>query len=511
MAKKIFLILCLYLSDIEASFNFLVPQKESKCPEKYLYQIDEKGQLFGALNLKEFGNEEVSIHVELFLRDSIDKTAGKIEKLTGKTFKVNFPTWKNISPQIAIILVNDKLICTDLANYDEESELIIIEGSFNITDDSKEAPLQVLPLEITEDNQLSNDKMYGVFEMYQQFNTADNKVVNVKNKIRFKPKMPKKPNRNYPLFERRIPYKYKQPVVMKNPSFNLRGSPGKNDIVKPVPEGFGEVTTTPYSEVCGKPITTNSLIVSGFSIPKGAYPWLVAIFRVQTTGLNYICSGSLISNKHIVTAAHCLFKDNRVSKPDDFLVILGKLNIAKWTPTPGEVILDASKLHVHPDYNPATSDADIAVIELSETIHFTAFVRPICLWSNNDDLNKIVGDQGTVAGWGKNEKGHTSPEPKQTWLPVVDQETCLRSAHEFAYITSERTFCAGMRDGSGPCNGDSGSGFILKKDGVWMLRGIVSMSLSDIKARTCDLRHYIVFTDASKFNRWLLGFVLNKE
>lgn len=66
---------------------------------------------------------------------------------------------------------------------------------------------------------------------------------------------------------------------------------------------------------------------------------------------------------------------------------------------------------------------------------------------------------------------------------------------------------SGSRNGIGPCNGDSGSGLIINRNGQWMLRGIVSMSISDSYSRTCDLKNYVVFTDASKFLSWLLSFV----
>lgn len=68
-------------------------------------------------------------------------------------------------------------------------------------------------------------------------------------------------------------------------------------------------------------------------------------------------------------------------------------------------------------------------------------------------------------------------------------------------------FFSGYRNGSGPCNGDSGSGFIMKRNDRWLLRGIVSMSISDTQKFTCDLKNYVVFTDASKFVSWLLSFI----
>lgn len=59
----------------------------------------------------------------------------------------------------------------------------------------------------------------------------------------------------------------------------------------------------------------------------------------------------------------------------------------------------------------------------------------------------------------------------------------------------------GNLDGSGPCSGDSGAGFVMKIDGKWTLRGVVSTALSD--TGSCDLTKYIVFADVSKFRDWI--------
>lgn len=99
---------------------------------------------------------------------------------------------------------------------------------------------------------------------------------------------------------------------------------------------------------------------------------------------------------------------------------------------------------VHPAYQALTADADIAVITLQEAVEFKGYIRPICLWSEDSALDKVVGDTGVVAGWGKDENGLAqSPTPKQVTLPIVTQEECLRSHDDFAGITSDRTFCAG--------------------------------------------------------------------
>ncbi len=37
----------------------------------------------------------------------------------------------------------------------------------------------------------------------------------------------------------------------------------------------------------------------------------------------------------------------------------------------------------------------------------------------------------------------------------------------------------------------------------WMLRGIFSSALSDAPTHNCNLREYLVFTDAAKFVDWI--------
>ncbi|XP_070154503.1 serine protease gd [Polyergus mexicanus] len=90
-------------------------------------------------------------------------------------------------------------------------------------------------------------------------------------------------------------------------------------------------------------------------------------------------------------------------------------------------------------------------------------------------------------------------------VPIVNQEVCLWSDSRFVSFTSNRTFCAGLRDGSGPCNGDSGSGLMFHDatTGRYQLRGIVSRSLYDRDEMTCDLTQYVVFVDVAKYLFWI--------
>lgn len=55
-------------------------------------------------------------------------------------------------------------------------------------------------------------------------------------------------------------------------------------------------------------------------------------------------------------------------------------------------MLDPESIHIHPDYQALSSDADIAVIILKESLEFTKLIRPICLWGmESSDLQNVVG------------------------------------------------------------------------------------------------------------------------
>ncbi|CAH1641078.1 unnamed protein product [Spodoptera littoralis] len=156
---------------------------------------------------------------------------------------------------------------------------------------------------------------------------------------------------------------------------------------------------------------------------------------------------------------------------------------------------------VHPDYNATTFSRDAAILELRETVTYSDWVRPACLWPDSDtSLKNVIGKKGSLS---------------LVEMPVVSQETCIRSYSEFfVRFTSEYTYCAGYRDGhfneqtgvresTSVCNGDSGGGMVFRMGGTWYLRGLVSLSVARQNEYRCDPSHYVIFTDLAKFLPWI--------
>merc|ERR1719474_1371445 len=91
-------------------------------------------------------------------------------------------------------------------------------------------------------------------------------------------------------------------------------------------QGFDPSSTTtaaPFSHLndscnCGIPNRSNR-IIGGVETEANEYPWQVAI--VSSTGYYPFCGGTLISNIHVLTAAHCTDEGN--SDPNSIAVLGG--------------------------------------------------------------------------------------------------------------------------------------------------------------------------------------------
>lgn len=161
------------------------------------------------------------------------------------------------------------------------------------------------------------------------------------------------------------------------------------------------------------------------------------------------------------------------------------------------------EIFIHDDWNHLTTDydADISLLRFVDgSITFDAFVQPICLWES--DVEPNVTD-AIVIGWGRSENPTSFHEniPKRVKAIIETNEQCFLRAKALIDLSSFRTFCAGLRNGSGVCSGDSGGGLFIKIDGIYHLKGIVSSSL--IKDGNCDVTRNAVFTNVFKFKDWV--------
>ncbi|XP_034489719.1 serine protease persephone-like isoform X2 [Drosophila innubila] len=293
--------------------------------------------------------------------------------------------------------------------------------------------------------------------------------------------------------------------------FRFRPSPAdelnSNDLSNGVAEAFGSETTTtrtiqptPTTRVDISPTTerpavracrefterqeANALsphILNGLPVEDGTYPHMAAIAYSVFGRIDYRCGGSLISTRHVLTAAHCVNSESDTPVH----VRLGTVNIEEVNDSYQDIAV-TSNIRIHPEYVSSSKYNDVAILELVEEVKLSFTVFPACLETN--PVDPPAAAKLFVAGWGvmNTTNRHTSKKLLRAPLNIVPLDQCQLSY--MGQPTSSRflekgivdsLLCAAdlLRQAADACQGDSGGPLVYERDIVnskYTLLGIIS-------------------------------------
>ncbi|XP_030638324.1 serine protease hepsin [Chanos chanos] len=250
---------------------------------------------------------------------------------------------------------------------------------------------------------------------------------------------------------------------------------------------------------CGRRMLPEERIVGGLDARQGSWPWQVSL---QYDGVHQ-CGGSIISDRWIVSAAHCF--PERYRNIGRWRVLLGSIYN---TPTHKNVVTAEVKTVVyHSSYLPFVdpniddNSRDIAVLALTSPLQFNDYIQPVCLPTYGQRL--IDGQMGTVTGWGNTEYyGTLANVLQEASVPVISDAVCNAPDYYDNQITTSM-FCAGYeKGGTDACQGDSGGPFVaadcLSKTSRYRLLGVVSWGTGCAMAKKPG-----VYTKVSRFLPWI--------
>jgi len=233
-------------------------------------------------------------------------------------------------------------------------------------------------------------------------------------------------------------------------------------------------------KACGIPNAQPNKIVGGVEATPHEFPWQVGLFFD-----GYFCGGTIISEKYILTAAHCA--DGVYSHE----VVIGAHEIRDSSNT----IINAYGPTVHPEWDSFSLSNDLAILELETEIDWAEFgdnASPNCLASSGD----FSGQTALVSGWGLDSDSASSISPvlRKVEAPVMSQSEC----ESYWGNLNEGIVCINTEGGHSSCNGDSG-GPLSIPGSVYEQIGIVSFG----SAAGCEIGAPAGFSEVAKYIDWI--------
>ena len=240
-------------------------------------------------------------------------------------------------------------------------------------------------------------------------------------------------------------------------------------------------------------------IFGGNPSAPGSWPWQVML---ENKG-HLHCGGTLIGERWVVTAAHCVY-DRKNELFPEITVRLGVHDRSRKNNDANVQTLVSEKIFPSPKYSRTTYDSDIALIKLRQKVNITDYVRPACLPNNQQRQMVKPGEKGILLGWGMTESQGSTPQLREVTMPVVKQSTCKKAYENKSWPVTSNMLCAGDKTNTDSCFRDSGGPFLFfdrrEKKKKWFLGGVISWGNP-----TCGTPgKYSVFTRMNKeFTNWI--------
>ncbi|XP_053676849.1 venom protease-like [Anopheles nili] len=254
---------------------------------------------------------------------------------------------------------------------------------------------------------------------------------------------------------------------------------------------------------CGH--TAVELVVDGELAKAREFPHMALIGYGNGSEIRYLCGGSLVSDRFVLTAGHCL---TSTTFGPATIVRLGELSLSSTTDEAFPEDYDVTERIPHPEYKQSSHYNDIALIKLNRKVIFSPYIRPICLPVQEG----ITQKRAIATGWGAIGFGlEQSTSLLKVTLDLFRFDECQ---NQFEITRKLRTglnsttqMCAGSRNSTkDTCQGDSGGPLQVYNDAsvycTYTIIGVTSFGQS------CGLAGVpAVYTNVFAYLSWIENLI----
>ncbi|KAI3383145.1 hypothetical protein SNEBB_005888 [Seison nebaliae] len=252
------------------------------------------------------------------------------------------------------------------------------------------------------------------------------------------------------------------------------------------------VKSITWPSTCG--IKAGSRIVGGTVAEPHEFPWQVSL-RYRGS---HICGGTIIHERLILTAVHCVNKMNYKS----FSIVVGIKNLHDLKKYRRNVKVIAVGTPSGYKVEPRNFWKDIALLKLAcalplvRTVPKKGELMPACLPTSTMEFQN---EDCWASGWGaKVFGGNVQPLLHKAKLKLYSTYICNRiDKHKDKLCTSSRA------ERTGTCHGDSGGPIACIRNDKYYVAGVVSMGVGS----SCFTEEY--YTKVSVYRKWIIDIAEN--
>lgn len=194
-------------------------------------------------------------------------------------------------------------------------------------------------------------------------------------------------------------------------------------------------------------------IIGGAPITITEAPWQVLV----TIRSQQQCGGALLSNRWVITAAHCV---DQVRTPAEISVQVGSSTISSDSP---DAQRQVSRVEVFPGWDRRTFRNDLALLELTADVLASPATLPVGLPLTQDPASwPPAGTPATITGWGTTDvSGASSLDLQRADVRILTAPGAPDCGAYGDLFDPASQICAGEFDGGvDACQGDSGGALV---------------------------------------------------